>query len=212
MKISEIFYSIQGESTFAGKPCAFVRLAGCDLQCSYCDTEYAFSEGKELSIPEILQTIEAYPTRLVLVTGGEPLLQPSVHDLFRDLIVRGYTVLVETGGHRSLEKVDPRVHKIMDLKCPSSGMEQYNDYKNIDYLTSRDELKFVVGDRNDFEWACNIIRRFRNSLEAVNILFSPVYDRVSFQSLAEWILSCELDVRMQLQLHKLIWPDKKRGI
>ena len=209
MKISEIFYSIQGETTFAGRPCAFIRLAGCDLRCSYCDTEYALSGGEDWSVDEILKEIEAYPTRLAMVTGGEPMLQEEVHDLFRELIEREYTVLVETGGHISLEGVDARVHKIMDFKCPSSGMESRNDFGNIDYLTSRDELKFVVGDRRDFDWACSIIRG--NSLKVGHVLFSPVTGKVSFESLAEWILSCGLDVRLQLQLHKIIWPGIKRG-
>jgi 7-carboxy-7-deazaguanine synthase len=212
MKVTEIFYSIQGESSHAGRPCAFIRLSGCDLRCSYCDTEYAFSEGMEMSIPEILREIETYPTRLVLVTGGEPLLQPSVHDLFKSLLDQDYTVLVETGGHRSLESVDPRVRKIMDFKCPSSGMEEHNDYANIRYLNSADELKFVVGGRNDFDWACDLIRRNRDSLKVGNILFSPVYGRVSFAELADWVLACGLDVRLQVQLHKLIWPDVRRGV
>jgi 7-carboxy-7-deazaguanine synthase len=212
MKIKEIFYSIQGESSHAGRPCAFIRLSGCDLRCSYCDTEYAFSEGMEMSIPEILQEIETYPVRLVLVTGGEPLLQPSVHDLFKSLLERDYTVLVETGGHRSLAPVDPRVHKIMDFKCPSSGMEAHNDYANIRYLNPADELKFVIGDRNDFDWACGLIQRNGDSLKVGNILFSPVHGRVSFAELAEWVLACGLDVRLQIQLHKLIWPDVRRGV
>jgi 7-carboxy-7-deazaguanine synthase len=211
MRISEIFYSIQGESTFAGKPCAFIRLAGCNLRCSYCDTEYAFSDGMEMSIPEILREIEAYPTNLALVTGGEPMLQPAVHDLFDSLLGKNYTVLVETGGHMSLASVDPRVHKIMDFKCPSSGMEGHNDYNNIGYLTSGDELKFVVSDHSDFDWACDLIRRNRESLKVGNILFSPVHGRVPLADLAEWILYCGLDVRFQVQLHKIIWPDIKRG-
>jgi len=211
MRIIEIFYSIQGESTFAGKPCAFIRLAGCNLRCSYCDTEYAFSDGIEMSIPEILREIEAYPTNLALVTGGEPMLQPAVHDLFDGLLGEKYTVLVETGGHMSLASVDPRVHKIMDFKCPSSGMEGHNDYNNIGYLTSEDELKFVVSDRNDFDWACDLIRRNRKSLKVGNILFSPVHEKVKCADLARWVLSCGLDVRLQLQLHKVIWPDIKHG-
>jgi 7-carboxy-7-deazaguanine synthase len=211
MKISEVFYSIQGESSFAGRPCIFVRLAGCDLRCSYCDSEYAFTEGSEMSVPEILREIEAHPVRLALVTGGEPMLQPSVHDLLRSLLEKGYEVLLETGGHRSLKDVDPRVHKIMDFKCPSSGMEKHNDYGNIDYLTAGDELKFVIGDRGDFDWACDVIRRFNESLPMDNIHFSPVHRKVPFRDLAEWILSSGLPVRFQLQLHKIIWPRTDRG-
>jgi 7-carboxy-7-deazaguanine synthase len=211
MNICEIFYSIQGESSFAGRPCAFIRLAGCDLRCSYCDTEYAFYGGTEMSIADILREVRTYPTRLALVTGGEPMLQPSVHDLFQRLLEAGYEVLLETGGHRSLERVDPRVHKIMDLKCPSSGMEKHNDYGNIRCLTSGDDLKFVVGDRNDFEWACDVIRRYGGSLRVGNIHFSPVYGKMPVEDLAEWILSCGMAVRLQPQLHKIIWPGIDRG-
>jgi 7-carboxy-7-deazaguanine synthase len=212
MNISEIFYSIQGESTFSGRPCVFIRLAGCDLRCTYCDTEYAFAEGETMSVPDILQSIEKYPCRLVLITGGEPLLQPDVHDLIRELLDKAYTVLVETGGHKSLESLDPGVHKIMDFKCPSSGMEKYNNYGNIAYLTSGDELKFVVGSRNDFDWACALIRRCGHKLKVENILFSPVQPQVPYEDLAEWILSSGLDVRLQPQLHKIIWPDRKSGV
>lgn len=212
MNINEIFYSIQGESTFAGRPCAFIRLAGCDLRCSYCDTEYAFADGAEMSVPEILQSIEKYPTRLCLVTGGEPLLQPSVYELFRDLLDGDYTVLVETGGHRSVKNVDPRIHKIMDFKCPSSGMSSRNHYENIHYLTANDELKFVIGDRSDFDWACDLIRLNGESLKAGSILFSPVQSQLAYETLADWILSSGLDVRLQLQIHKIIWPDIQRGV
>lgn len=212
MKVNEIFYSIQGESSFMGRPCAFIRLAGCDLRCSYCDTEYAFSEGKEMTIPEILGAIGSFPTRLVLVTGGEPMLQESTHDLFQSLLDRGYTVLLETGGHVSLAGVDPRIHKIMDLKCPSSGMEKHNNYKNIDHLSRNDELKFVVGDRNDFEWACEMIRRYDLTGRVGTVLFSPVYKKLPYMDLASWVLDCGLPVRLQLQLHKVIWPDIPRGV
>lgn len=211
MKISEIFYSIQGETTFAGLPCVFIRVAGCDLRCSYCDTGYALSGGEDRSVDQIMDEIAEYPARLAVVTGGEPMLQVEVHDLLRELLERGYTVLLETGGHISLAGVDARVRKIMDLKCPSSGMEGHNDYGNIGCLTSRDELKFVIGDRRDFDWACRLIRKNRQSLKVGHILFSPVTGKVPFRSLAEWILSCGLDVRLQLQIHKIIWPGIKRG-
>ncbi len=212
MKINEIFYSIQGESTSAGLPCVFIRLTACDLRCTYCDTEYAFFEGKEMSVPEIVRAIEPYPTRLVLVTGGEPLLQPSVHDLFRELLDRGYTVCLETGGHRSLKDVDRRVRKIMDLKCPSSGMCERNDYENIRHLTGADEIKFVVGDRADFDWACAIIRRYDLPSRVGTVLFSPVYNKLPYSDLARWVLDSGLAVRLQLQLHKIIWPDIRRGV
>jgi len=212
MKINEIFYSIQGESTSAGLPCVFIRLTACDLRCTYCDTEYAFFEGKEMSVPEIVRAIEPYPTRLVLVTGGEPLLQPSVHDLFRELLDRGYTVCLETGGHLSLKDVDRRVRKIMDLKCPSSGMCDRNDYENIRHLTGADEIKFVVGDRADFDWACTIMRRYDLPSRVGTVLFSPVYNKLPYSDLARWVLDSGLPVRLQLQLHKIIWPDIRRGV
>jgi len=212
MKINELFYSIQGESSYMGWPCVFIRLAGCNLRCTYCDTQYAFHEGTEMSIPEILQAIDGFWTRLVLVTGGEPMLQKSVHELFAKLLERDYTVLVETGGQISLADVDARVHKIMDFKCPSSGMESHNDYGNVRYLTRNDELKFVVGDRHDFDWACEVIRRYDLASRVGTILFSPVYTRLSYADLASWVLNCGIPVRLQLQLHKIIWPDIQRGV
>jgi 7-carboxy-7-deazaguanine synthase len=212
MKVNEIFYSIQGESSFAGWPCAFIRLAGCDLRCTYCDTRYAFHEGTEMSIREILQVVDTYPTRLALITGGEPMLQTSVHALFQKLLEQDYTVLLETGGHISLSDVDPRVHKIMDLKCPSSGMADHNDYDNLSHLTQRDELKFVVGDRGDFEWAFNLIRRHNLTVRVGAVFFAPVFGRLSYADLAAWVLNCGIHVRLQLQLHKIIWPEAERGI
>jgi len=212
MKINEIFYSIQGESSFAGWPTAFIRLTGCNLRCTYCDTPYAFDEGTEMSIDEILQTLQTFPTRLVLVTGGEPMLQPSVHDLFRSLLERGYTVLLETGGQISLTEVDAGVHKIMDFKCPSSGMELHNNYDNVRYLTRRDEVKFVVGDRRDFDWACDLVRRHNLTACVGSVLFSPIHSALSYEALANWVLNCGLPVRLQLQLHKIVWPDTQRGV
>jgi 7-carboxy-7-deazaguanine synthase len=212
MKITEIYYSIQGESTFAGLPCAFIRLAGCNLRCSYCDSGYTFHGGEERSVSEIMDAIAEFPAKLALVTGGEPMLQPSVYELFRSLLERGYTVLLETGGQVLLSDVDPRVHKIVDFKCPSSGMESRNDYRNVNYLTRGDELKFVVGDRRDFDWACEIIRRHDLPSRAGTILFSPVYGKLPFAELAEWVLNCGLPVRLQLQLHKIIWPGVQRGV
>ena len=212
MKVNEIFYSIQGESSLAGCPCTFVRLTACDLRCSYCDTEYAFYEGREMSIPDIVHAVRAYPARLVLVTGGEPLLQPTVNDLFRALLEQDYAVCLETGGHRSLKDVDARVRKIMDLKCPSSGMMDRNNHDNVQYLTRADEVKFVVGDRGDFDWACEMTRRLDLTSRAGAVLFSPVYRRLPYDQLARWVLDCGLTVRMQVQLHKIIWPDMVRGV
>ncbi len=212
MKVNEIFYSIQGESSFAGWPCVFIRLTGCDLRCTYCDTEHAYYEGSEMTVPEILRMIEPFPTRLVLVTGGEPMLQKPVHELMRELLEKDYTVLLETGGQASLAEVDPRVHKIMDFKCPSSGMESRNDYGNIGHLTQNDELKFVVGDRQDFDWACDLIRRHDLTARVGSVIFSPVFNKISDAELAAWVLGCGIRVRLQLQLHKIIWPDKSRGV
>jgi 7-carboxy-7-deazaguanine synthase len=212
MKINEIFYSIQGESSFAGRPCAFIRLTGCNLRCTYCDTPYAFYEGSDMSIPEIMQALGAFPTRLVLLTGGEPMLQDSIYDLIGKLLEKEYTVLLETGGQVSLTGVDPRVHKIMDFKCPSSGMESHNDYGNVQCLTQNDEVKFVIGDRHDFDWASDLIRRYEIASRAGSVIFSPVFYRISNADLAGWVLDCGLNVRMQLQLHKIIWPDKERGV
>ena len=165
-----------------------------------------------MSPEEILESIEAYPTRLVLVTGGEPMLQQSVHELFALLLQSGCTVLLETGGQASLADVDARVHKIVDFKCPSSGMESHNLYENASYLTRNDEVKFVVSDRNDFDWACNVIRRCDLTARVASIVFSPVFQKILFEDLARWILDCGLDVRMQIQLHKVIWPEAKRGV
>jgi 7-carboxy-7-deazaguanine synthase len=212
VKVNEIFYSIQGESSFAGRPFAFIRLAGCNLRCTYCDTVYAFDEGTDLSINEILEKIAAFPTRFILVTGGEPMLQKPVHELFTNLLESGYTVLVETGGQIPLAEVDPRVHKIMDFKCPSSSMEAHNYYENVRYLNPKDEVKFVVGDRQDFDWACEIIRRYDLTSKVSDVLFLPVFSKLSYQDLAAWVLVCGLRVRMQAQLHKIIWPDTRRGV
>jgi len=212
MKVNEIFFSIQGESSFAGQPCAFVRLAGCNLRCSYCDSQYAFYDGTEMSVSEIMETVKPHPTTLVLVTGGEPMLQVSVHQLFRQLLESGYTVLLETGGQVLLSEVDPRVHKIMDFKCPSSGMCDHNDYRNLDCLTRNDEVKFVIGGREDFDWACDIVRRYGLASRVGAILFAPVFGKLPYADLAAWVLSSGLPIRLQLQLHKIIWPDIPRGV
>ena len=212
MNVNEIFYSIQGESSFIGRPSAFIRLAGCDLRCTYCDTEYAFKEGREMSIPQILAAVSAFPVTLVLVTGGEPMLQPDTGELLRVLLDGGYTVCLETGGHRPVQALDPRVHRIMDLKCPSSGMQQHNNYENIGQLTRKDEIKFVVGTREDFDWACGMIGRYDLPAKVGVVLFSPVYGALPYADLARWVLDCGLPVRLQLQMHKIIWPGILRGV
>lgn len=212
MRVNELFYSIQGESSHAGRPCAFIRLTGCNLRCSYCDTEYAFEAGMEMTVPEIVEAVGEYPTRLVLVTGGEPMLQPGIHELLAALLDRGCSVLLETGGQFSLAGVDPRVHKIVDFKCPSSGMTGHNDYGNVRSLTMRDEVKFVVGDRPDFDWACARIREHDLPARVSAVHFSPVYGLLPLDRLAAWVLGCGLEVRLGLQLHKIIWPGVPRGV
>lgn len=211
MKVNEVFYSIQGESSFSGLPCAFVRLSACDLRCSWCDTEYAFHEGRDMRIEEVLSAIERWPARLVLVTGGEPLLQREVHGLFAALLDRGYTVCVETGGHLPIEDIDPRVHRIVDVKCPSSGMTANNRYENLACLAETDEVKFVIADRTDFDWACARIREYGLIAKVRNVLLSPVHGRLACDELAGWILNSGLPVRLQVQLHKIIWPEAERG-
>lgn len=211
LKINEIFFSIQGESTYAGLPCVFVRLTYCNLRCTYCDTSYAFTEGRDMALEEILSQVEGYGCRLVEITGGEPLLQKNVHLLMTELCDRGYQVLLETGGHMSIRTVDSRVVRIMDIKCPSSGESDKNDWSNIEALTARDEVKFVIGNREDYEWAKRIL--FQHKLnERCTVLFSPVFNALPNRQLAEWILEDKLPVRFQLQLHKYIWEPDRRGV
>lgn len=211
LKINEIFVSIQGESSYAGRPCVFIRLTHCNLRCSYCDTEYAFFEGREMTIGQIIQKVADYRCNLVEVTGGEPLIQKNVHVLMKILCDSGYEVLLETAGHMDVSPVDPRVIKIMDVKCPSSGESEKIHWENLGSLNSRDELKFVIGDRTDFDWAVKIISE--RQLDKKNqILFSPVYGHIDNRQLAEWILQEKLPVRMQLQMHKYIWDPGKRGV
>ena len=211
LKINEIFFSIQGESTYAGLPCVFVRLTYCNLSCTYCDTTYAFTEGQDMALEEILTQVQSYGSRLVEITGGEPLLQKNVHLLMTELCNRGYRVLLETGGHMSIRPVDSRVTRIMDIKCPSSGESDKNDWSNIEALTARDEVKFVIGNREDYEWAKRIL--FQHKLnERCTVLFSPVFNALPNRQLAEWILEDKLPVRFQLQLHKYIWEPDRRGV
>jgi 7-carboxy-7-deazaguanine synthase len=212
VRVNEIFYSIQGESTWAGLPCVFIRLTGCNLRCVWCDTDYAFYAGKQMAIEEILERVRRYRCSLVEVTGGEPLLQKGVHALFAALLGGGYTVMVETSGERDLSVVDQRVIKIMDLKCPGSGECERNRWSNLDALTPRDEVKFVVADRRDYEWAREVICTRPLARSVSTILLSPVYGRLSPADLAAWILEDHLPVRMQLQMHKSIWGADARGV
>jgi 7-carboxy-7-deazaguanine synthase len=209
--VNEIFYSIQGESTHAGRPCVFVRLAYCNLRCSYCDTAYAFHEGTTRSIDEILSEVRSYGCPLVEVTGGEPLFQPMVHELLRALCNNGFETLLETGGSLDITPVDPRVRRIVDFKCPGSGMEHRNLWSNVDALRRTDEVKFVVGSREDFDWAVERIRTYRLDERCV-LLFSPVFDVLSPVTLSGWILEAHVPARLQLQLHKYIWHPETRGV
>jgi 7-carboxy-7-deazaguanine synthase len=215
LTINEIFYSIQGESTFAGQPCVFVRLTGCDLRCTYCDTEYAFYEGKRRSLDEIVAEVEKHPCRLVEVTGGEPLLQKRVHKLMSRLADDGYTVLIETSGAHDIALVDARVHRIMDLKCPSSGECERNRRENLALLGVRDEVKFVIGSAEDYAWAkAQVLAGIPGWADRVNaILFSPVFGKMTPLDLATRVMADALPrVRMQLQMHKLIWEPNQRGV
>jgi 7-carboxy-7-deazaguanine synthase len=215
LTINEIFYSIQGESTFAGQPCVFVRLTGCDLRCTYCDTEYAFYEGKRRSLDEIVAEVEKFPCKLVEVTGGEPLLQKRVHKLMSRLADDGYTVLIETSGAHDISLVDARVHRIMDLKCPGSGESVRNRMENLQLLGVRDEVKFVIGSEEDYAWAkAQVLAGIPGWADRVNaILFSPVFGKMTPLQLATRVLADALPrVRMQLQMHKLIWEPNQRGV
>lgn len=212
LKVNEIFYSIQGESTKAGLPCIFIRLTYCNIRCIYCDTEYAFYEGKDMTIDEILNDIKKYNCSLVEITGGEPLVQENVHELMKILSDNGYTVMLETGGSLPIENVDKRVKVIMDLKTPYSKMEKKNRYENISYLKSSDEVKFVIGSREDYDWAKDKIMEYDLLNKVEQVLFSPVFDKVENIELAKWILDDSLNVRFQLQMHKYIWHPEERGV
>ena len=209
--INEIFHSLQGESTHAGRPCVFVRLTACDLRCTWCDTEYAFHEGSPREIRDVVEEVLAFGCDLVEVTGGEPLLQKGVHELLARLADAGLTVMLETGGHRDISAVDPRVLRIVDVKLPGSGEAHRMLESNFDALRDGDELKFVVQDRVDFDAALDLIRR-RGLENRVPLLFSPVHGKLEGTELARWMLDTGLRARLQLQLHKLLWPAALRGV
>ena len=210
--INEIFYSVQGESTYAGQPCVFVRLTACDLRCSWCDTPYAFHEGRKRPIEDVVAEVERYECPLVEVTGGEPLLQEEVYPLMRQLLSKGKTVLLETGGHRSTARVPDPVVTILDVKCPGSGEADRMDWENLARLRPRDEVKFVVKDRADYDYARDVIGRFGLAGRAAAIHLSPVHGVLDSKTLSEWVLADRLPVRVQLQLHKYIWPPDTRGV
>lgn len=211
MRVTEIFHSIQGESTYAGQPCVFVRLTGCPLRCTWCDSEYAFYGGTEMSQDDVLEAVRRYRCPLVEVTGGEPLHQPAVLPLVEALCSEGYTVLVETSGAIDISGVDQRAHVIMDVKCPGSGMVERMDWKNLNRLASKDEIKFVIKDRTDYDWARDIVRQ-HHLADRCTVLFGPVFGDLEPRDLAEWILADRLPVRFQLQLHKHIWDPDRRGV
>ena len=212
VRVNEIFHSIQGESTWAGLPCVFVRLTGCNLRCSWCDTAYAFYEGHQMEIVEVAAKVDGFGCGLVEITGGEPLLQQGVHPLIAMLLARGHHVMIETSGERDISVLDSRVIRIVDLKCPGSGESARNRWSNLEHLTLRDELKFVVSDRRDYEWARDAIHTHRLSERVNAVLLSPVFGRLELSDLAAWILSDRLPVRMQLQMHKHIWSPTARGV
>lgn len=212
IKVNEIYYSIQGEGTAAGLPCVFVRLTYCNLRCSYCDTEYAFYDGKDFSVKEIIDEVKKFNCNLVEITGGEPLVQMNeCVDLMEQLCNEGFNVMIETGGSLTIKNIDPRVKIIMDLKCPSSKMEKKNLYENINYLKKTDELKFVIGDREDYDWSLSIINKY-NLSDKCEILFSIVFGKLEPVQLVNWILEDKLKVRFQLQMHKFIWHPETKGV
>ena len=212
LKINEIYLSVQGESTWAGLPCVFVRLTGCDSRCSYCDTEYAFYEGSRKSLDQVFDEVLRFECPLVEITGGEPLLQKNVLSLMAALCDADRTVLIETSGAHDISGIDPRVHRIMDLKTPSSGEVARNLYANIALLNHRDEVKFVIGSRDDYEWSREQIERHQLANRVKAVLLSPVFGRIEPREIVEWMLEDRLSARFQLQIHKFIWEPRARGV
>ena len=210
IEVSEIFHSIQGESSWSGRPCVFIRLTGCNLRCAYCDTSYAYEQGRFMEIPEIMERVRRLRCDLVEVTGGEPLIQADTPLLIGGLLDAGHTVLLETNGSIDIGVVDPRCIRIMDIKCPSSGMAGQNDLRNLKKLGVQDELKFVIGSRKDYEFARDLLSTLPAARSKIN--FSPVFGSLDPRSLAEWILEDHLPVRLNLQLHKIIWGPETRGV
>lgn len=212
LTINEIFHSIQGESTHTGRPCVFVRLTACDLRCSWCDTTYAFTEGTKVSVDDVVRRVADFGCDLVEITGGEPLLQRDVYPLMERLLDAGRTVMVETGGHLSIKDVPPRVIRIVDVKCPGSGESPKNHWDNLELLTAHDEVKFVIRDRADYEYARDVVVRHGLIGRTAAVLFSPVHNVLPAKDLAAWILDDRLAVRLQLQAHKFIWGADVRGV
>jgi 7-carboxy-7-deazaguanine synthase len=212
LTINEIFHSIQGESTHAGRPCVFVRLTACDLRCSWCDTPYAFYEGRKMEVDDVVEHVREYGCDVVEITGGEPLLQKDVYPLMERLVEQGHTVLLETGGHIAVDRVPPAVFRVIDVKCPGSGESDRNHWANLDQLRPHDEVKFVIKDREDYEYARDVVARHRLIGRCAAVLFSPVHGVLDPKQLAAWILQDKLAVRLQLQAHKYIWDAHTRGV
>jgi 7-carboxy-7-deazaguanine synthase len=212
LTVNEIFHSIQGESTHTGRPCVFVRLTACDLRCSWCDTPYAFHEGRKMSVEDVVARVGTFGCDVVEITGGEPLLQPDVYPLMQRLLDEGRTVMLETGGHRSVEQVPAGVIRVIDVKCPGSGEADKNHWPNLDQLRAADEVKFVIKDRADYEYARGVVARHDLVTRSAAVLFSPVHGVLDPKRLAEWILADRLPVRLQLQAHKYIWSPDTRGV
>jgi 7-carboxy-7-deazaguanine synthase len=212
LKVNEVYLSIQGESTWAGLPCAFVRLTACDLRCTYCDTAYAFYDGVKRRVGEVFDEVMAMECRMVEITGGEPLLQKNVLPLMRMFCDAGMRALIETSGAHDISGIDPRVHRIMDLKTPSSGECARNLYSNIAHLTRRDEVKFVIGSREDYEWSRAQILEHGLAARCGAVLFSPVFGTIEPARIVEWMLEDKVEARFQLQMHKFIWDPKAKGV
>ena len=211
LKVNEIYLSVQGESSYTGLPCVFIRLTGCNLRCIWCDTAYAFYEGKSMSIDEIVGKVKNFGVKLIEITGGEPLMQENVYPLMNGLIEKGFQVLLETGGSLSLEKVPRDIIKIMDIKCPGSGEHKNNNLDNLKFLETKDEVKFVILNRHDYEWSRDLIHKYKIH-EIAHILISPVYDKLELKEIVKWILEDKLPVRLQTQLHKAIWDENTIGV
>ena len=211
LMINEIYHSIQGESSYTGEPCVFIRLTYCNLRCSYCDSEYTFHDGKELTIKEIMRKIKKYSCNLVEVTGGEPLFQKNCIFLLQRLIKEKYDVLLETSGSLSIQEVPEKVVNIIDFKCPSSMMVKKNLWENINYIKDKDEVKFVIADKKDYNWAKEKIKQY-NLTKKSKVLMSPAYKEIAPKKIVKWILKDNLDVRFQIQLHKFIWDAEKKGV
>jgi 7-carboxy-7-deazaguanine synthase len=210
--MNEIYKSIQGESTWAGLPCTFLRTARCNLRCSWCDTTYSFHGGEQVPVRKLLEECARLECRLVELTGGEPLVQRNIVPLSECLLERGYTVLIETSGSLPINVLPAEVIKIMDLKCPGSGESQKNHWPNLEYLSPRDEVKFVLASREDYEWSREVVQRYDLPSRCNAVLFSAVFGRVAAADIVHWILEDQLDVRFQLQMHKFIWPQSERGV